>query len=75
MLKLVFTSMIEPFTFHPLTVWWSVKGNFDMFFGTKKGWGEMTRTGFGADNSIKDLRQKEGKLFWKSYKRFWKTNA
>lgn len=48
MLKLVFTSMIEPFVFHSQTVWWSIQGNYDLFFGTNKGWGEMTRAGFGS---------------------------
>ena len=45
-LKLMFTSLTEPFIFHPFIVWSSVKGVFDLLF-TKKGWGEMTREGFG----------------------------
>ncbi len=52
MFKLVLTSMIEPFAFHTRTVWWSVRGNYDLFTGAKKGWGEMTRAGFG-DNANK----------------------
>jgi hypothetical protein len=45
-LKLMLTSLTEPFIFHPFVVWSSVKGVFDLLF-TKKGWGEMTREGFG----------------------------
>jgi poly-beta-1,6-N-acetyl-D-glucosamine synthase len=44
-LKMIFTGMIEPFWFHPRVVWWSLKGNFDLWKG-KKSWGEMTRQGF-----------------------------
>ena len=47
MFKLIFTSMIEPFAFHTLTIWWSIKGSFDLIRGANKGWGEMTRAGFG----------------------------
>jgi hypothetical protein len=44
-LKMIVTALIEPFWFHPRVVWWSLKGNFDLFKG-KKSWGEMTRQGF-----------------------------
>ncbi|MDP4210099.1 MAG: glycosyltransferase [Bacteroidota bacterium] len=46
-LKLILTAMLEPFIFHPLGVYWSLKGNYDYFFKGKKEWGEMTRKGFG----------------------------
>ncbi|MBD1395633.1 glycosyltransferase family 2 protein [Pontibacter sp. JH31] len=45
MLKLVFTALLEPFVYHPVTVWAAVKGNYDLLTG-KKSWGEMTRAGF-----------------------------
>jgi poly-beta-1,6-N-acetyl-D-glucosamine synthase len=45
--RLIFTALIEPLVFHTKTVWWAVKGNYDLFTGANKGWGEMTRTGFG----------------------------
>lgn len=44
-LRMIFTGLIEPFWFHPRVVWWSLKGNFDLWKG-KKSWGEMTRQGF-----------------------------
>lgn len=45
MLKLVFTALLEPFFYHPITVWAAVMGNFDLLRG-KKSWGKMLRTGF-----------------------------
>ena len=45
MLKLVLTALLEPFLYHPVTVWAAVKGNYDLITG-KKSWGEMTRAGF-----------------------------
>jgi poly-beta-1,6-N-acetyl-D-glucosamine synthase len=44
-LKMILVALVEPFWFHPRVVWWSLKGNFDLFKG-KKSWGEMTRQGF-----------------------------
>ena len=52
-LKLIGTAFLEPFLFHPLTVAWAIRGNFDYLRG-KKGWGKMDREGF------KD-RSKQGK--------------
>lgn len=43
--KMILVALIEPFWFHPRVVWWSLKGNFDLYKG-KKSWGEMTRQGF-----------------------------
>ena len=43
--KMILVALVEPFWFHPRVVWWSLKGNFDLFKG-KKSWGEMTRRGF-----------------------------
>lgn len=45
-LKLILTSWIEPILFHPLVVYWAIRGNFDYFILKKKGWGKMTRVGF-----------------------------
>lgn len=47
MFRLVLTAMLEPFTFHPYTVWAAINGNLDLTTG-KKNWGEMTRKGFAA---------------------------
>jgi hypothetical protein len=43
--KLLLTALIEPLVFHPLTVFWAIRGNIDFIAG-KKSWGEMTRSGF-----------------------------
>ncbi|MEA3494548.1 MAG: glycosyltransferase [Bacteroidota bacterium] len=45
LIKLFFTALIEPFLYHPLTVFWSLMGNYDYFRG-KKTWGKMERHGF-----------------------------
>jgi len=45
-LKLVFTSWVEPILFHPLIVYWAIRGNWDYFIRKKKAWGNMTRVGF-----------------------------
>lgn len=44
--KLLLTSWVEPFFYHPLVVYWGLKGNYDFFIRKKKGWGKMTRSGF-----------------------------
>jgi len=43
--KLILTAMIEPLFYHPLVVWWGIRGNYDYFLKGKSDWGEMTRTG------------------------------
>jgi len=43
--KLIGTAFLEPFFYHPLTVMWAIKGNWDYIRG-KKGWGKMDREGF-----------------------------
>lgn len=43
--KLIIGAIIEPFYFHPFTVYASLKGNWEKMRGTKA-WGEMVRTGF-----------------------------
>jgi len=49
-LKLLLTAWIEPLLFHPLVVYWAVRGNIDYFIRKKKGWGKMTRVGFAKPN-------------------------
>lgn len=44
--KLIVTSWVEPFLYHPFIVYWGLRGNFDYFVRKKRGWGKMTRTGF-----------------------------
>ncbi len=44
--KLILTAFMEPIFYHPLNVYWSIRGNYELLMGVKK-WGEMTRVGFG----------------------------
>lgn len=44
--RLLITAFIEPIYYHPKTVYWSLKGNYDWVTGKQVGWGTMTRTGF-----------------------------
>ncbi|MCK9641302.1 MAG: glycosyltransferase family 2 protein [Prolixibacteraceae bacterium] len=45
-LKLLVTSWVEPFFYHPMVTWWALRGNWDYFVRKKKAWGKMTREGF-----------------------------
>ena len=45
LVKLLLSAFLEPIMYHPLTVYWSIKGNLDKFTG-KNNWGAMTRKGF-----------------------------
>ncbi len=48
LLKIIFIAMAEMIIFHPMNVFFSLKGNYDFFFRkNKKRWGIMTRKGFG----------------------------
>lgn len=48
--KLLVTSWLEPFFYHPLVTWWSLRGNWDYFIRKKKAWGKMTRAGFSNES-------------------------
>ncbi|MCX6352204.1 MAG: glycosyltransferase [Bacteroidetes bacterium] len=48
--KLALTALVESFVYHPLTVYWSIRGNYQFFSGMKQ-WGEMIRTGFAEQNT------------------------
>lgn len=43
--KLLLASLCEPFVYHPMIVYFSLKGYWDYIRGTTAVWGEMTRTG------------------------------
>jgi len=45
-LKLLLTALIEPIFYHPRTVWWAIRGNFDYLRGVRS-WGHIEREGFG----------------------------
>ncbi len=49
-IKLILTAWVEPILFHPLVVYWALRGNFDYFIRKKKAWGNMTRVGFSKPN-------------------------
>lgn len=46
-INLVLTAFLEPFVYHPMVLYWAVRGNIDYLAGNKK-WGEMVRKGFGT---------------------------
>ncbi len=52
MLKLFLTALIEPFFYHPLNVYWAIKGNISYIRGSHS-WGAMTRSGFSSSGSKK----------------------
>ncbi len=54
-MKLILTGIIEPFFYHPMTVFWALKGNYHKLIG-EKSWGVMTRVGF--DNQKKKKKSK-----------------
>jgi cellulose synthase/poly-beta-1,6-N-acetylglucosamine synthase-like glycosyltransferase len=43
--KLLLVAISEPFLFHPFVLWCHITGIID-YLKNKRGWGEMTRTGF-----------------------------
>jgi len=46
-ISVILISLFEVLTYHPLNVFFSILGNYDFFVkGSKKGWGNMTRTSF-----------------------------
>ncbi|MEY3679354.1 MAG: hypothetical protein RI924_1495 [Bacteroidota bacterium] len=45
LIKLLLLSFVEPFFYHPLILYWEMKGNLD-FLNGKKAWGKMNRNGF-----------------------------
>ena len=50
------TALLEPFFYHPRTVWWAVVGNFDYLRGVRN-WGKMERQGFGKQK--KDAKERK----------------
>ena len=50
--RLLGMAILEPVIYHPLTVYWAIRGNIDKLTG-KTSWGTMTRTGFKAKTKIK----------------------
>jgi poly-beta-1,6-N-acetyl-D-glucosamine synthase len=46
--KMLFTSMLEPIFYHPFILLFSIRGNFKYFIG-EKSWGSMDRVGFSEE--------------------------
>ena len=46
-LYLLLTALIEPILYHPMVLYWAVRGNIDFLAGNKR-WGDMVRRGFGS---------------------------
>jgi poly-beta-1,6-N-acetyl-D-glucosamine synthase len=47
LLQIIKMAFYEMFIYHPITLWFSIQGNYDYFIRKKKsGWGVMTRTAF-----------------------------
>jgi poly-beta-1,6-N-acetyl-D-glucosamine synthase len=44
-LRLIIAGFLEPVFFHPLTVYWAIRGNIDYLRGIRS-WGKMDREGF-----------------------------
>ena len=44
--KLCVAAMLEPFFYHPLVVFYAIKGNFYSLTGKPMAWGNMQRAGF-----------------------------
>lgn len=49
-LGLFFTALIEPFIYHPMIMFFSLKGYFSFITSRELAWGTMTRQGFDKDN-------------------------
>lgn len=49
-IKLIITAFLEPFLYHPIILFHSLKGNIELLAG-KRSWGEMKRKGFHKDKA------------------------
>lgn len=49
-LGLFFTALIEPFIYHPMIMFFSLKGYFSFITSRELAWGTMTRQGFDKEN-------------------------
>jgi len=50
--SLVFVSLIDPLLFHPINVWFALRGNFHYFIGNIS-WGRMEKKGFSKSKKVK----------------------
>lgn len=58
--KMLFTSVLEPIFYHPVILFSTIRGNFKFFTGEKT-WGKMERQGFAEnDKDEKKVKEVEG---------------
>ncbi len=50
--RLIVIALIEPIFFHPLTVWFALRGNFNYLIGNIS-WGKMEKKGFADKKKVK----------------------
>jgi hypothetical protein len=50
--KLCLAAMVEPFVFHPIVLFFSIKGNWFFFTRKQLKWGDMKRKGFNDSNTL-----------------------
>jgi len=55
--RLIVAGFLEPILFHPLTVYWSIRGNIDYLRGIRS-WGKMDREGFHPGKKPKQKKKK-----------------
>jgi hypothetical protein len=52
-LQLILVAFLEPFLYHPLIIFFGIKGYFTFITSKELTWGTMTRKGVGSDNQQK----------------------
>lgn len=57
--KLCVAAVFEPIIYHPLVLFFSIRGNWFFFTKKKLNWGVMTRTGFKDGKKISDYEQRK----------------
>lgn len=50
--KLCLAALVEPLIFHPIVLFFSIKGNWFFFTNKKLKWGDMKRKGFNDSNTL-----------------------
>ncbi|MCC5918109.1 MAG: glycosyltransferase family 2 protein [Cryomorphaceae bacterium] len=61
-LSLWLTSFLEPFIYHPLIVFFALRGYFNFFTSREREWGAMTRQGFDSTEKKKEKAIEEATL-------------
>jgi biofilm PGA synthesis N-glycosyltransferase PgaC len=51
-MRLIVIALLEPLFFHPLSVWFAIRGNFQYLIGVTA-WGKMDRKGFAGKKKVK----------------------